>query len=156
MKLPPDADRNVRLAVMEGFLLEQVPSVSSVASAMQVDVGEVESAFGRLAAGRAIVLVPGSHDILMAAPFAGKQTDFRVLVAGRSYYANCVWDALGISAMLAGARRSADAEIRTRCRDCGEPLSLAVRSGNVTAEPPDPVVHFSVPAAHWWDDIVFT
>ncbi|MBA2382331.1 MAG: hypothetical protein H0V73_09505, partial [Chloroflexi bacterium] len=33
-------------------------------------------------------------------PFAARATDFQVEAAGRSWYANCAWDAFGIGAAL--------------------------------------------------------
>ena len=151
-----DLDARVRLAIHEGFLGGRRPTVASVASVVDAAPDEVAAAFDRLAAGRAIVLADGTQEILMAAPFAGRQSDFRVRVGERSYYANCIWDALGIPAMLAAAGRPSDASIETRCADCAAPLLLEVRDGHVTAEPPDAVAHFAVPAAQWWADIVFT
>jgi len=149
-------DTSVRLAIMDGFLTGATPSVGAVASALGTDIGSVEAAFDRLAAGRAIVLTPGTRDIRMAAPFAGVPTDFRVRVGERSYYANCIWDAVGIPAMLAGAAPSADARIETECADCSAPVGLAVDAGRLTTDVPGAVVHFAVPAARWWADIVFT
>ena len=151
-----DFDARVRLAVLEGFLLGGRPSVASVASVLTASADDVGAAFERLAAGRAFVLAPGTRDILMAAPFSGVRTDFRVRVGERSYYANCAWDALGIPAMLAAVGRSADASIETRCLDCAASLAIDVRGGELTAEPPGPVAHFGVPAARWWADIVYT
>ena len=66
------------------------------------------------------------------------------------YFANCIWDALGIPAMLGGV----DARIETRCSDCGEALAVEVQDHTVRGD--SQVVHFAVPAARWWDDIVFT
>ena len=149
-------DTAVRLAIMDSFVAGTTPSVGSVASALGADIGAVEAAFERLAAGRAIVLTPGAHDIRMAAPFAAAPTDFRVQVGDRSYHANCIWDALGIPAMLAGAGRSADVRIETQCADCSAPLGLAVDAGRLTTDVPGAVAHFAVPAARWWADIVFT
>jgi len=149
-------DTAVRLAIMDSFLAGGTPSVRAVASTLGADIGSVEAAFDRLAAGRAIVLTPGTRDIRMAAPFAGVPTDFRVRVGDRSYYANCIWDALGIPAVLAGAGRSADARVETQCPDCSETLGLAVDAGRLTTDVPGAVAHFAVPAARWWADIVFT
>ena len=56
--------------------------------------------------------------------------------------------ALGVAAML-----DANARIDTDCDDCGEPIVLEVRDGDLETEG---VAHFAVPAAHWWDDIGFT
>ena len=47
-----------------------------------------------------------------------------------------------------------DGRIETSCPDCGEALTVEVR-----AERPDDeslLFHCLVPAARWWDDIVFT
>jgi hypothetical protein len=151
-----DFDSTVRLAIMNGFAAGLAPSVAVVASVLPAEADDVAAAFDRLAASRAIVLQRGTRDILMAAPFAGVATDFRVRVGERSHYANCIWDALGIPAMLAGAGRPVTATIETRCADCGAPLGLEVRNGRLTTDAPDPVVHFAVPAARWWADIVFT
>jgi hypothetical protein len=149
-------DTTVRLAIMDSFLAEVGPSVPVVARMLDAPADDVAAAFDRLAAGRAIVLQPGTHDILMSAPFAGVRTEFSVHVGDRWYSANCVWDAVGIPAMLAGAGRRANARIETRCADCSASLSLDVRDGELTAKPPEAVAHFAVPATRWWADIVFT
>jgi hypothetical protein len=85
----------------------------------------------------------------MALPFSAVATDFRVEAGNRSWYANCAWDGLGILAALA-----CDGLVATHCPDCGEAFGLVVRDGRL--EPSDCVVHFVVPAARWWDDIVYT
>jgi hypothetical protein len=151
-----ERDAAVRLTILETFVAGDRPSVASVAAALALDEADAAASFDRLAAGRAIVLGGGSRDLLMAAPFAGTPTDHRVHVGERAYYANCVWDALGIPAMLAAAGRPAEARITTRCPDCAATIHLAVQGGQVVAEPDEPVAHFAVPAARWWEDIGFT
>ena len=143
-------DGTVRLGILRGFLDGSVPSVATMATSFDVPAGKVESSFDRLAAGRAIVLVPGTHEIRMAAPFAGQPTDFRATVAGKSHYANCIWDAMGIPAML----HAPEASIETICADCSAPLHLELQDGEMRGG--ESVVHFAVPAARWWEDIVFT
>ncbi len=143
-------DAILRLRILHGFLDEERPTVASMAEALRVPVEEVAAGFDRLASSRAIVLDPDTRDIRMAAPFAGRPTDFHVTIEGRQYDANCIWDAMGISGMLGGV----NAEIETRCGDCDEPLYLTVRDREIIGEPA--VVHFAVPAARWWDDIGFT
>ena len=152
-----DIDARVRLAIQHQFIAAlPTPDVASVAATLDAAVGDVAAAFDRLAVGRAIVLAPTSRDIVMSAPFAAGATDFVVHVAERRYYANCIWDALGISVMLAGADQPRDAEVRTSCADCGELLTILVRDGVARALPGDAVAHFAVPAARWWADIGFT
>ena len=160
MQTTPEADfdTRVRLAIQRAFIDGgPTPSVSRVADAIGARRDETAGAFDRLAASHAIVLAPGTREIVMSAPFAGVPTDFAVRVGARSYFANCVWDALGVPVMLGGAAGSpVDAEVATTCAECGEALALRVRAGSVTADPPSAVVHFAVPAARWWADIVFT
>lgn len=85
----------------------------------------------------------------MANPFAAKPTDFRVDAAGRSWFANCGWDAFGIGAAL-----HVDIDFDTHCPDCGEALHITVRDGR--PEPSNLVWHVLVPASQWWTDIGFT
>lgn len=151
-----DLDARVRLAILEEFLAERRPTVEGIGDRLGVDAREVPAAFERLAAGRAIVLARGTRDIRMAAPFSGIRTDHQVTIGAQRHYANCIWDALGIPAMLAAAERPSDATIETRCADCDATLRLDVLDERVTANPPSPVAHFAVPAAKWWADIVFT
>ena len=151
-----ERDAAVRLTILETFLAGGHPSPASVATALGIDEAAAAASFDRLAAGRAIVLGSGARDLLMAAPFAGTPTDHRVHVGEHAYYANCVWDALGIPAMLAAAGRPASARISTRCPDCAAAIHLTVDDGRVSASPDEPVAHFAVPAARWWEDIGFT
>lgn len=143
-------DATLRLRILHGFLAGETPTVDGLAPSLRASPDAVAAGFDRLAAGRAIVLARGTHDIVMAAPFSGGPTDFRVTLGPRLYFANCIWDAMGISAMLGGA----DASIETRCTDCGDTLHLTVHARRVTGDPG--IVHFAVPAARWWADIVFT
>jgi len=127
----------------------RAPTIAQVAQTLECTVEEVEEAFQRLFKKRLLVLEPDTSEIRMAPPFSAVETSFRVLVDGESYFANCVWDALGVAAAL-----KRDVDVAATCGDCGQPMSMQVRRGAVVPEPW--AVHFAVPAAHWWDDIVFT
>ena len=143
-------DPQIRLEIYRTFLeTGEPPKPGAVAATFGLDESDVHSALDRLASGRAIVLRPGTHDVLMAAPFSAVPTRFRVEADGRQWWANCIWDALGIPAML-----DTDATISARCGDCDHPLSLRVAEDALMHS--DCVVHFAVPAARWWEDIVFT
>jgi hypothetical protein len=96
-----------------------------------------------------LVLDAGTGDILIAAPFSAVPTPYRVRAADRCWYANCAWDAFVVCAAL-----KADGDVEARCPDCGQNLRVAVRDAR-----PDVgslMWHCLTPAAHWWDDIVFT
>jgi alkylmercury lyase-like protein len=128
--------------------LGRAPGADAVGSALDLDVESVRLGWQRLHEQHAIVL-DGDGEIRMANPFSAVSTPHRVVAAGRSWYANCAWDAFGILAAL-----GVDGRIETTCPDCEAPLVVEVRDGR-----PDDgtlVFHSLVDAAHWWDDIVFT
>ena len=127
-----------------------IPTSAEVAQSINLDEENVLAAFGRLHAKRLLVPEPGDPSrIRMAPPFSGVPTAFPVEANGKRYYANCVWDAYGIAAAL-----HADAVIPASDGHTGESLTLEVKNGRPVLQPY--VAHFAVPAAHWWDDIVFT
>jgi hypothetical protein len=146
-----DLDTRVKLSVYETIVATtRPPHAGQVAAALSVAEPDVVAAFARLREKKLLVpepLDPGR--IRMAPPFSGIPTPFEVRVGARAYWANCVWDALGVAAAL-----HADAAIAAVDGHTGEPLALQVRGGQPVARPC--VVHFAVPAAHWWDDIVYT
>jgi hypothetical protein len=97
----------------------------------------------------ALFLYPGTHDILMANPFSGVETPFRVQANGKTYFANCAWDSLGIPAAL-----HCDADVKATCTQSGDPITLQVRAGQISES--DVLVHFLVPFERWYDNLVFT
>lgn len=145
-------DRDVRLHLL-GMAVEtgRVPQADEIAAALELQAGEVEASLRRLAGGRVIVLSPAPHATIvwMANPFSAVPTMFRVTSGDRSYWGNCIWDALGIISMMNG-----DGAISCPCGDCGEPMTLHVRDGALTND--GGIVHFGVPARRWWDNIGFT
>ena len=139
-------DRDVRLAVMHGFLQDgRPPSPDELAASLGVAQVEVEGALRRLADAHVLVLAPGTPFVWMAAPFSAIPTTFRVHSGDRMRWGNCIWDALGVLATL-----GADGRVSTTCPDCAEPLDIDVVRDQVRG---DGVVHYAVPAVHWWDDI---
>jgi hypothetical protein len=141
-------DARVRGAVYEAFLSNgQIASLRDHADALGLSLSEVRDAYRRLEQGHVLVLQPVSGEILMANPFSAVPTPFLVVAGGRSWWANCIWDALGILAMVAE-----DGQVRNSCPDCGEGLHLFVRNGEL--EDTSLVAHFLVPAKRWWDDII--
>ena len=125
-------------------------SVSEAAEALHLPEADVSDAYQRLHEAHALVLEPEGSGIRMLNPFSAVETTYRVEAAGRSWFANCAWDALGIPGAL-----HADGRIEAACPDCGERLELEVRDGELVRGA-DLLVHFVVPARRWWDDIGFT
>jgi hypothetical protein len=142
-------DLTVRRATYRAFVdLGRAPSAAEVAGRVRQGEAAVRDAWARLHEAHALVL-DEAGEIRMANPFAARRTDFRVEAGGRSWYANCGWDAFGIGAAL-----HVDSEFDTHCPDCGEPIHVRVRDGRPDDE--DLVFHVLVPAHRWWSDIGFT
>ncbi|MHB8736455.1 MAG: organomercurial lyase [Terriglobales bacterium] len=143
-------DTRVRLALYREFVrTSEPPTIKSIAETMPAPADDVRAALERLAAAKAIVLQPESREILMANPLCAVPTPYRVRIQDRSYFGSCVWDALGIIAML-----QSDAVLDTSCACCGEAMTIGVHRGH--AAPIDGIIHFAIPAKRWWENIVFT
>jgi hypothetical protein len=143
-------DSEIRRLVYDIFRNEgQPPGIFEIADWLNKPVSMVKDAFHRLAQGHILVLQPESGEILMANPFSTVPTPFLVEANDQSWWGNCIWDALGILAMI-----GKDGQVRSSCPDCGEGLRLSVKNGEM--ESTSHLAHFSVPASRWWDDIVFT
>jgi hypothetical protein len=152
--MPDDFKNRVRVQLYGLFLeMGRCPSTEEVAHALGCSVPQVAAAFQELAAAHMLVLQAGSGEVLMANPLSAVPTPFVVETQAktgtRSWYANCIWDALGVIAML-----QTDGRVLTSCGCCGESMTVSVRRGKAETRPPG-IVHFAIPAKHWWDDIVF-
>jgi alkylmercury lyase-like protein len=124
------------------------PSSDRVAAEMGVDPSEVRESFKRIADARMLVLRPTNGEILMAGPFSAVETPFRIRLPAMSCFANCIWDAFGIPAMM-----HQDAVIETTCASSGTPADLRVKDGKAVGTG---FMHFVVPARLWWTHIVYT
>jgi hypothetical protein len=145
-----DLDTRVKLAVYTHIAeTTEAPSPADVATTVGALESEVRAAYQRLYQKRVLVLQPDGGSIRMAPPFSGIQTQHRVRVADKEYFANCAWDALGV---LAALRQGG--EVFSRCEQSLDPIHLRVHEGGPEPEPC--VIHFAVPAALWWQDIVYT
>lgn len=142
-------DVAIRLEVYRFFVDQGRPPVpAEIAEAVGMDQASVENSLRRLADGHVLVLAPGTPYIWMANPLSALPTPFPVEARGRVWFGNCIWDALGVVAMLGGT-----GTVTTWCPDCEEPLTVSVDDNRLTSG--EGVAHFAVAAAHWWDDIGF-
>ena len=143
-------DNAVRVTLYSDFIATgSCPPATRIAELIAVGLAEVHDALERLAAGKAIVLQPQSREVLMAPPLSAVPTGFVVQSNSRSFFANCIWDALGVLAMV-----NPSAVIETSCACCGEAIQLTVKTRVESSIPA--IIHFAIPARHWWDNIVFT
>ena len=141
-------ERQVRASVYASFRDRAMPpSIAELSGMLGASHAEVSSALHSLAAEHCVVLVPGTESIWMAHPFSGVETDFLVTIGDRSWFANCVWDGLSILALLG------DGSLDTHSPAHGQPIRFEASRGIVSGEG---IVHFLVPARHFWDDIGYT
>lgn len=142
-------DIDLRNATYRRFVaLGRAPSAAEMATHTELSEATVREGWQRLHDAHALVL-DDAGDIRMANPFAAEPTPFQVEAAGRSWFANCAWDAFGIGVAL-----KTDSAIHTECPDCRAPLDIVVRDGR--PDDSDLVFHVLVPAASWWNDIGYT
>jgi len=141
---------DVRAFVYKHFAATaQPPSVNETAAHFDFGADEAIAIYQELNRRHAFFLEPGTLSIRIANPFSAVPTSFRVHAQGRSYWANCAWDALGIPAAL-----HCDAIVEATYAGSEQPVTLTIRDGQV--ETVDAVAHFLVPFDRWYDDMVFT
>lgn len=148
--LPENTLWDIRAFVYRYFAdRTRAPNMNQAADAFALTHEEAASAYLALHARHAFFLKPGSLDILMANPFSNIETPFHVHAVGKTYFANCAWDSLGIPAAL-----HRDADVEAICAQSREVITLQVRDRQVSES--DVLVHFLVPFTRWYDDPVFT
>ena len=143
-------DADVRRLVYEHTSSHGLPTtIAELSVAASSPDTAIRAALRRLAEGRVFVLQPETGEILMAPPFSAVPTPFVVETSRHTSFANCAWDALGVPVML-----REPAKVITGCGCCGEAITLDVSPDH----PPTStdIIHFAVPAARWWHDVVFT
>lgn len=142
-------DVGLRNATYRAFVeLGRAPTSAELAASTGLGADAVRVGWRRLHDAHALVL-DGAGALRMANPFSAVPTPFRVQAAGRSWYANCAWDAFGIGAAL-----RVDCRIECECADCGDPIRIEVRDRRPDDE--SFVFHVLVPARSWWQDVGFT
>jgi|SRR5579862_351914 len=147
--MPSELALEVRRLIYDSAIeRSMIPSKAAVASAIAVPIQSVEEALTELADAHQLVLQCDSGEVLMANPFSAIPTPFVVSVAGHTWYGNCIWDSMGIAAMVGSSAR-----LDASCGCCGSAMSLSIPGD--CRDDDARVAHFAIPAAHWWDDIVF-
>lgn len=145
-----DSDE-VRVDIYRSFVeTGRPPMPGDVAVERGVPLEEVEAAIHQLARDDVIALIPGTSFVWLAHPFSAAAAPFRVTAGERSWDAICIWDALGILALV-----GSDGRVDTRCPDCGDPLAVEVRDGDMVA-PDGYLAHYGVPANRWYEDVGYT
>jgi hypothetical protein len=125
------------------------PSVEETAKHFNISNEEAKDLYLELHNRHSFFLDLETLKIRMANPFSGIPTDFKVTANGKTYFANCAWDMLGIPAAL-----HTDAVIEAKFTESNQEVKLEVKDGKVTDG--NLLVHFPLPFSRWYDDLVFT
>ena len=126
------------------------PSAASLAATFGVPAPEARGALERLDAAHLLVLDAETREVRMALPFSNVPTAYRVDGQGRSWNANCAWDALALTRLL----HLREARVVDHGGVGREGRVLNVLDGELIEK--DGVISVPRPAWRWWDDIVFT
>lgn len=144
-------DWDIRLHIYDVLVATgQAPSYQTTAQHFEIPAEDTRLAYHRLNANHALFLHPDSDDIMMAHPLSAIETDYQVIVDGVTLYANCAWDSLGIPAML-----DKDAHITIKHPLTREIITYDVKAGELQADEGG-YVHFLLPFAQWYDDLIDT
>jgi hypothetical protein len=142
-------DARLRQYIYRHFVRKgRAPRVAEMAAALSSSRPRIKDALSRLSEGHAIVLQENG-ELWRAAPFSAVSTAFPVQIGKRRWWANCIWDALGIPAML-----QQDGQIDASCGCCN--LEMIVRISRQKLTTREGSIHIAVPARNWYDDVVFT
>lgn len=125
------------------------PTASELAAALGATPAEVERGLVELQEYHGVVLHPGTSEIRAAHPFSATPTNFRVESERGGWWANCAWCAMGVVTLVGGT-----ATVTTTLGAESSQVAVRVRDG--VLETRDLLVHFPVPMARAWDNVVYT
>src|SRR5262245_18688456 len=95
------------------------PSADVTATHFNISVEEAAEYYKELNARHAFFLDPDTMTIRMAWPFSAVPTIFKVHADGKTYYANCAWDMLGVPVLL-----QSDAVMEAVCAESQDLVQL--------------------------------
>lgn len=141
---------SIHHAILRSFVTRgQAPSHAELTASFGVEPDTMTAALQELAAYHGVVLHPHAHEVWIAHPFSSAPTTFVVRHEDRLWWGNCAWCSLGIAALLGGE----GVTIETTLGAEGRPVAIHVEEHQVRE---DLVVHFPIPMARAWDNVIFT
>ena len=142
-------DSKLRLFVYREMIRTgRAPLVREMAEGLGLTIPKVRQSLQRLSASHAF-MTQDDGELWRVAPFSAIPTAFPVRVGKQSWFGNCIWDALGIPAML-----GEDADVGASCGCCNLDMRLKIRKGKLLEK--EGIIHIAVAARDWYRDVVFT
>jgi hypothetical protein len=151
-----DLSRDVRKYIFDYFEKHALaPVLEQIMLEFNLDRSAAFQTLIDLESAHHIALLAGTQRILMAWPFSGIVTPFRVKLTSndKEYFANCAWDAVAIHVML-GKEQS----ISSFCHHCSEDIKIHLKDQRLISPRSrgPPLIYLALPASKWWDNIVLT
>ena len=149
MKLSTE-DQLFRHTIFQHFIQHGVaPRAEDFAAQLGQSTEDVQAALKRIEDTHGLVLAPTTHNIWMMHPFSAVPTHHIVHTDERDYWANCGWDLLGVPVVV-----GSDSISHVNCEHCDDQIEIAIRGDDLVVG--DAVVHFTVPARRFWDNVGYT
>jgi hypothetical protein len=123
------------------------PGRAELAERLDVPVAEVERLLAELAELHGVVLHPHVCEAWLVHPFSTTPTAHWIEGSGSSWWAPCIWCALGVCTLVGGATR-----IHTRFGAEAESCVISVLNGQPVGFE-DLWVHFAIPPARAWENV---
>lgn len=149
MPRPDDFDRRLRLFVYRQMIRAGAcPCIAEMSKSLRVPAKSIRAGLSRLSESHAF-MQQENGELWRVAPFSVIPTAFPVTVGRRSWFGNCIWDALGIPAML-----GKNAHIGASCGCCNLAMPIEIREGKPHSG--RGIIHIAVRAREWYKDVAFT
>lgn len=126
-----------------------VPSPEELCLRLDCSPPELEQSLDALAGEHGVVLHPGSHRVWVIHPFSLAPTPFLVRAGNRRWWGNCAWCSFGIAVLL-------DEPCTITSTVGAEENQVVIAVDNGTVKPDDLLVHFPIPMARAWDNVLYT
>ncbi|KAA8651305.1 uncharacterized protein ATNIH1004_000186 [Aspergillus tanneri] len=158
-----DKARKVRHQLLQFYMKEcRPPTVDELAAESGLNASDIHQILDQLEELHHIVKY--KHEsrsptpIAMAHPFSHLPTPFVVSQGSRKWWANCMWCAMGLAAMLSPLETT----ITVRSGSIGTELQFTIRDDQVACTGDGDKIdvknchaHFSIPPVKWWKDVRF-
>ncbi|OLS26361.1 MAG: Alkylmercury lyase [Candidatus Heimdallarchaeota archaeon LC_3] len=151
---PKELTKHVRHYIYQySIFYSKAPNLEEIMRTFEITKEESIKILEKLEEQHHIKLIPKVPRILMAWPFSNIPTQYQVsTLQGKTYFANCAWDAIAFHIVL-----NQDIKISSFCYHCGQPVRISVsKSSLIVKNPESAIINFSLPIAHWMEDVIET
>ncbi len=146
----PLSNSSLHYQILKHFVeFGHAPCPSDLAFALDAPIERVAEGLIELQEYHGVVLHPGTSDIWAAHPFSASPTSFWVENGRGGWWANCAWCAMGVVTLVGGT-----AMVTTTLGAESKQVTFRVVDGALESN--DLFVHFPVPMARAWDNVVYT